>query len=171
MGEEPDHKGTRAALDKAQARTPGPRTSPVDGTQIQDPYNGLTPSEYDTKFGPHERRKYPGEHYEGDPDKDGFMGGKTEPASLPLGAVFDRLGEGTGQCVSLRGTPWEQRALPPELLNHAYRRYEVVKPLPDWVLAGKTAKAFGQRGGSTQFHTKGRNVDGLIAGGYLVEVS
>ena len=58
-----------------------------------------------------------------------------------------------------------------ETLNRGYHRYEVMKPLPDWVTEGRAAEAFGQPGGSTQYYTSSdHRVEELIADGILEEI-
>lgn len=126
----PGPTDAQKAQDLALAGTPGPRKNPIDGTAIDDPRQGLTPEEYDAEFGEYGHRKWPGQRYVGDPDKDGFVDGDRWPSTAPVGSVLDRLGEPGGSYLSPEGTSWESRSLAVETLNRQYHRYEILKPLP-----------------------------------------
>ena len=69
----------------------------------------------------------------------------------------------SGRYAAPIGTPLEQRSLLPGTKGSDHI-YEVLKPLQ--VDKGKTAAAFGQRGGGTQFRLP-QSVQELIDQGYL----
>lgn len=80
----------------------------------------------------------------------------TAPYMLAEGLIVDQFGQESGSFLYPDGTPFEQRSLPPSLLNttdpdypHGYHRYEVTRAFR--VRTGLTAPAFGQPGGGVQF--------------------
>ncbi|KAL8283482.1 hypothetical protein RQP46_005585 [Phenoliferia psychrophenolica] len=97
--------------------------------------------------------------------------------SLPVGTRVDRFGYEGGRYVSPAGTPYVQRALPPQNLDtptgdprypYNYRVYEVQKAIV--VLAGPIAPWFGQPGGGVQYMTYS-NISRLLRGGYLRQLN
>jgi hypothetical protein len=124
------------------------------------------------------------------PDHDGFAtvhrGGTMVPdrhtETLVPGQRIDRFGPENGRFLSPDGTPFPDRALPPDSLiarpgdhtPHGYHRYEVTRPFQ--VSSGPAAPAFGQPGGGTQHYLDsslyppgaGRvNVEWLVKNGFL----
>ena len=89
--------------------------------------------------------------------------GKPDHYSLVLkvGTIVDRFGCGTGTYMSPGGTPFAERALPPQSLDtyhsspptyhYNYHLYKVVKAFK--VDAGPVAPWFGQKGGGLQYVT------------------
>jgi Tuberculosis necrotizing toxin len=100
------------------------------------------------------------------PDHDGFAtvhrGGTMVPdrhtETLVPGQRIDRFGPENGRFLSPEGTPFPDRALPPDSLiarpgdhaPHGYHRYEVTWPFQ--VSSGPAAPAFGQSGGGIQHY-------------------
>lgn len=83
------------------------------------------------------------------PKNDGFVPSTIKQEILPVGAKLDRYGSQKGGFLAPKGTPSDQRALAPGSMADGYHEYEVIKPLP--IKSGKTAPAFGQSGGGTQY--------------------
>jgi hypothetical protein len=126
------------------------------------------------------------------PDHDGFAtvprGGKMVPdrhtETLLPGQRIDRFGPENGRFLSPDGTPFEDRALPPDSLTarpgdpvpHGYHRYQVVRPFQ--VSSGPVAPAFAQPGGGVQHYLDpslyppgaDRNVEWLVKNGFLKRV-
>jgi hypothetical protein len=95
-----------------------------------------------------------------------------EPFDLPVGFRMDRKGGVRGSYVSPEGTPFPDRALPPDSLDQPYHAYEVVKPfdaesgIPE---IGRIAPAFDQSGGGVQYKLP-QSVKWLIANEYIKEI-
>ena len=107
------------------------------------------------------------------PPNNGFDG-KPTVGTLDSPAEFDRYGgyindEGkfvdTGTFTSPTGVPFEHRSVTPATLNKPYRKYEVIKPIPN-VQSGKAAPWFDQPGGGIQYNMPMKIKD-LIKGGYI----
>ncbi|MUL41046.1 DUF4237 domain-containing protein [Streptomonospora sp. PA3] len=93
------------------------------------------------------------------PPHDGFAleGGRPRSAekAVPAGAMVDRFGSPFGSFLAPAGTPFSERALPPDSLNtwpggpeHNYRCYRVAESFTARV--GPIAPAFEQPGGGLQ---------------------
>lgn len=65
------------------------------------------------------------------------------------------------------GTPFPERALPPQSLDAGYHRYEALRPIPVW--EGPIAPAMAQPGGGMQHQFPHPIVD-LLNAGYLREI-
>ena len=65
------------------------------------------------------------------------------------GDQVDRYGFPGGSFVSPAGTPYGERALPPDTAGKPYNLYTVVKPFP--VAVSRVAPAFGEPGGGVQY--------------------
>jgi hypothetical protein len=83
-------------------------------------------------------------------------GAAVVPHMLEPGLIVDQFGQESGTYLYPLGTPFDQRSLPPSVLNttdprfpYGYHRYEVVRPFR--VRAGIVTRAFGQPGGGIQF--------------------
>jgi hypothetical protein len=100
-----------------------------------------------------------------------------QPYTLQPGETVDRFGQPDGTFLAnKRGTPFNQRALPPSNLNtysgspeSNYHVYCVLKPLK--IQKGGIAPAFGQDGGGEQYYLGNGRVQDLIAGGTLREIA
>ncbi len=118
------------------------------------------------------------------PDFDGFDGARVDMPMRP-GEVLDRFGSPDGRYLAPDGTPFPERAMPPDSLDPTaevdlnYHRYEVLKPFD--VPTGYIAPAFGQPGGGLQMFVDGNkfpdalptdrvNVQWLLDHDYLKEV-
>lgn len=88
----------------------------------------------------------------------------TEAVVLAAGTEVDRFGGPEGRVLSLAGTPFGTRALPPEHRAHGYHQYRVLRPLPVWRTV--SAAWFAQPGGAVRFRTTYPVAD-LVAFGYL----
>ncbi len=66
---------------------------------------------------------------------------------IPVGAVLDHLGNGSGHVLYPLGTPMSQRSLPPTDLTQPRTGYLVLRPLPDPCRAARIPPWFGQPGG------------------------
>lgn len=113
---------------------------------------------------------YPGE--KGDKNTKGFLDGKYEEAEIPKKTIITRYSytepdEDSGNYFSPSGTPFEERALPPNQKEGYYSAYEVVKPIP--CKEGTIAPWFDAPGGGVQYMTD-LSFKELIAGGYLKKV-
>lgn len=87
---------------------------------------------------------------------------------LPAGTSVDRFGTPQGNLVYAARTPYANRSLPPEWVNHGYHVYRVQRPLA--ALAGVAVPWFGQPGGGTAYVLP-RSVQELLDDGTLVEVA
>lgn len=90
------------------------------------------------------------------PPEEGFSLGPDgkpilEPNTLHPGDTIDRFGEPRGRYASPDGTPYEQRAVPPDSAAQPYHQYRVEKPLPSDVTEGEIAPWFEQPGGGVQY--------------------
>ncbi|MER5354279.1 TNT domain-containing protein [Kitasatospora sp. NPDC002551] len=114
---------------------------------------GLRPGQFLSWYRDGLNWKYPGE--DGFDDKDGTI--DKAAVELAAGTKLDRFGDTGGRFLSTAGTPYPQRALPPDSLNpivknnteqDSYHCYTVLKPFK--VQQGRIAAAFNQPGGGTQ---------------------
>ena len=99
--------------------------------------------------------------------------------------MIDRFGSEFGAYLSLEGTPYSGRAIPPQSLDNKtnpagcnYSRYKVLQTFP--VYSGPIAEGFGQPGFGIQYvldasvfpgNPAGFNVGYLVANGYLARVT
>lgn len=169
---------TRAAID------PHTRLGP-DVVDHSRPGGDLIPQDYD-RFGALSKDEFLDKHWDADhvnswddttgswryPDNDGFTGTPLvdEP---PAGTRFDRFGGESGDFVADEGTPFGDRALPPDSLGKDYHLYETTKPFDDasgYPTVGSTAPAFEQPGGGIQYKLP-RSVQWLREHGYIQEVA
>ncbi len=67
--------------------------------------------------------------------------------AVPVGAVLDHLGNGSGHVLYPLGTPMSQRSLPPTDLTQPRTGYLLLRPLPDECRASRVPAWFGQPGG------------------------
>ncbi|HWM06669.1 MAG TPA: TNT domain-containing protein [Actinophytocola sp.] len=104
----------------------------------------------------------PGEQY----PEGGSAPGEAEV--LDEGTELDRFGRWEGRVFAEAGTPFGQRSLPPAHLEHGYRRYRVLAPLPVW--RAVSAAWFGQTGGGIRYRTTHSAME-LIALGYLADIT
>ncbi|MDN3583714.1 TNT domain-containing protein [Mucilaginibacter flavus] len=97
---------------------------------------------------------------------------------LKAGLLVDRYGgyfdadstfQDKGTFLSLKGVPFEQRALPDNTLNKPYRVYKIVKPIAK-VREGIIIPWFGKAGLGTQYEVP-YDVNTLKKEGYLKEVA
>ncbi|MCP3931902.1 MAG: glycohydrolase toxin TNT-related protein, partial [Bacteroidetes bacterium] len=97
---------------------------------------------------------------------------------LPPGKKLDRYGgwndsdgfHDKGNFFSDTGTPFKNRALPPETIKSPYNNYEVVEPFE--VESGPIAPWFGEPGGANQYlvpKSEG-GIDGLLKSGKIKKV-
>jgi hypothetical protein len=105
----------------------------------------------------------------------GAVPGTEKIVTLPPGRLVDRLGEDTGRFVSPQGVPFIERSLAPgsgaalsPAASTPYRRYEVLKPLPNAIEA-EVALAFGQPGGGTQILLE-KPISWYVTNQYLKEI-
>ncbi len=105
-----------------------------------DPLGGMTPTDFDSLFGPAGARVFP--------DNNGFPPGYVpQPANLPAGTIIDRIGSEQGSYLAPDGTPLGGRAIMPESVGGEYNRYMISgKPMPDgWqIVEGPVQPWFGQ---------------------------
>jgi uncharacterized protein YukE len=105
-----------------------------------DPLGGMSPDDFASHFGTPETRVWPG--------NDGFPAGyEAQQAHLPAGALIDRFGSEYGRYLAPDGTPFADRALPPESMGGDYNRYMVTgKALPPgWqIVEGPVEPWYGQ---------------------------
>ncbi|KLU82168.1 hypothetical protein MAPG_01244 [Magnaporthiopsis poae ATCC 64411] len=154
-----------------------PTPIPVDSIlATYDRLGGMCPGKfletfYDDKTG---RWRYP--------DQRGYSvddGGRPIKGSMtiPPGTLVDRFGAETGRFVTPAGTPYTQRALPPDNLltlagnqkfPYQYRVYRVVKPIVAEI--GPIAPAFGQPGQGVQCQLQKR-VSEMVADGSMEPVN
>jgi hypothetical protein len=97
------------------------------------------------------------------PDNDGFVG-TPKKITLQSGTKIDRYGDEFGKFAAPEGTPYGQRALPPNSENSPYNSYEVIKPFD--VASGITSPWFDQPGGGTQYQLP-MAINDLIKQGYI----
>lgn len=90
------------------------------------------------------------------------------PEVLKAGAEIDRFGTPEGRVLSVAGTPFKERSLPPQAADEGYRRYRVTRDLP--VHRTISAPWFGQPGGGARYRTTYPVAD-LVALGYLTEIT
>jgi Tuberculosis necrotizing toxin len=104
----------------------------------------------------------PGEQY----PEGGSAEGEAEV--LDEGAELDRFGPPQGRVFAEAGTRFAQRSLPPAHLDHGYRRYRVLRPLPVW--RAVSAAWFAQPGGGVRYRTTQSAIE-LVALGYLADIT
>ncbi|UMB68202.1 glycohydrolase toxin TNT-related protein [Mycobacterium paraterrae] len=133
--------GTGAAVEAglpAQVVTEG--GAPLAVMRGWDPLGGMSWDDFATHFGTPETRAWPG--------NDGFPAGyELQPAHLPEGTIIDRFGSEYGRYLAPDGTPFADRALPPESSGGDYNRYMVTgKGLPPgWqIVEGPVEPFYGQ---------------------------
>ena len=85
---------------------------------------------------------------------------------LPVGAVFDHIGDRSGHVLYLFATPFEQRSLPPTDLNLPRTGYVLDAPLPDTCDVSTVEPWFGQPGGGVMV-TLDRVIAYYVDGGVL----
>lgn len=109
------------------------------------------------------------------PPDDGFdlsAGRAPKEVDLPEGYIMDRYGEPYGRYTSPSGTPFPERAIPPDSVGQPYFQYRVTKPFDEesgMPRAGAIAPWFEQPGGGVQFHLP-KPVQWLEEHGYLTKV-
>jgi uncharacterized protein YukE len=122
----------------AETLTPG--GAPLSVLQGWDPVAGMSWDDFADRFGTPETRVWPG--------NDGFpQGFDPQPAHLPSGTIIDRFGSEYGRYLASDGTPFADRALPPESVGGDYNRYMVTgQPLPQgWqIVEGPVEPFYGQ---------------------------
>lgn len=131
------------------------------------PYGDLSPQEFvDTHLNGFTETGYPDWRWPGD---NGFDG-PPSPHGLDVGDKIDRIapGGGDGRFASPSGTPFPDRAIPPDRLSPAFSTtdYTVLKPLPSDVVKGPIAHAFEQPGGGVQYYFP-KGIQWYIRNGYL----
>jgi hypothetical protein len=104
----------------------------------------------------------PGEQYPEGGTADG------EAEVLGEGTEIDRFGRWEGRVFAAAGTPFAQRSLPPAHLEHGYRRYRVLRPLPVW--RAVSAAWFAQAGGGVRYRTT-HSAQELVVLGYLADIT
>jgi len=87
---------------------------------------------------------------------------------LEEGTEIDRFGRWEGRVFAAAGTPFAQRSLPPAHLEHGYRRYRVLRPIPVW--RAVSAAWFAQSGGGVRYRTTHSALE-LVALGYLADIT
>jgi hypothetical protein len=180
------HGADRSVADAAEHTVVDPRAHL--GPEVIDharPGGNLIPEGYD-RFGGLSEDEFLAKHWDPDtlnewdgsrgnwryPAREGFDGPSREVTDLPTGFRFDRFGGEGGEYVSPTGTPFEQRALPPDSLGKPYKNYELAKPFDaesGYPRVGKVARAFEQPGGGIQLKLP-RSVQWLRENHYLREV-
>lgn len=106
------------------------------------------------------------------PGNDGFDGPTYTDTANP-GEMLDRFGLDQGQFLSPAGTPYADRALPPDSVTLGYNEYMVLKPFD--MTAGRPCDGFGQTPSSdalqyklgTTPEGKRMTVEWLVSNGYL----
>ncbi len=93
---------------------------------------------------------------------------QAEAEVLEEGAELDRFGRWDGRVFAAAGTPFAQRSLPPAHLEHGYRRYRVLRPVPVW--RAVSAAWFAQTGGGVRYRTTHSAME-LVALGYLADIT
>jgi len=101
------------------------------------------------------------------PSNDGFASRRDDV--LNPGTIIDRYGRPSGRYAGEPGASISERGLPPGTEALGYRRYEVVQPLPVEVGPAAGVKAFGAKGGATQYYFK-RSIADLVKSGHLREI-
>jgi uncharacterized protein YukE len=105
-----------------------------------DPLGGMSSDDFASNFGTPETRAWPG--------NDGFPSGyDPQPAHLPTGTLIDRFGSEYGRYLAPDGTPFADRALPPESVGGDYNRYMVTGEAlpPGWrIVEGPVEPFYGQ---------------------------
>ncbi len=135
-------------------------------------YGGLPPTEFLARYFDEKGNSYnyPPDFGFAHPEKFGNAKPIIYPKLLPMGYRVDRFGGESGAFLSPLGTPYSQRALPPNNLNtfsgdraHRcnYHAYEVTRPFE--VDAGPIAAAFQQPGEGLQLHTLAKYIPGAPA--------
>ena len=154
------------------AETVTPGGAPLAVMHGWDPLGGMPWDDFSSHFGTPETRVWPG--------NDGFPPGyDPQPAHLPAGTLIDRFGSEYGRYLAPDGTPFADRALPPESMGGDYNRYMVTgKALPPgWqIVEGPVEPWYGQTPspGSLQYMIVGPdgvkvNVKELVDRGILDE--
>lgn len=110
------------------------------------------------------------------PPNRGFIEFISEP--LAVEKEIDRYGgyidNTTGQFIdkgtfaSPKGTSFESRALPAETINKPYKKYKVIKEIPD-VKKGSAIPWFNQPGMGTQYELP-KGINKLLEEGYIIEI-
>jgi uncharacterized protein YukE len=122
------------------AETVTPGGAPLAVMHGWDPLGGMSWDDFASHFGAPETRIWPG--------NDGFPPGyDPQPAHLPQGTIIDRFGSEYGRYLAPDGTPFADRAVPPESMGGDYNRYMVTgQPLPPgWqIVEGPVEPFFGQ---------------------------
>lgn len=90
-----------------------------------------------------------------------------DPVVLDADTVVDRVGDPDGRVLFADGTPFAERALPPQHRERGYHRYRVMRPLP--VRRATAAPWFGQPGGGVRYRTT-YSVAELVELGHLAEL-
>lgn len=104
----------------------------------------------------------PGEQYpEGGSDE-------AEAEVLEEGTEIDRFGRWEGRVFAAANTPFAQRSLPPAHIEHGYRRYRVLRPVPVW--RSVSAAWFAQSGGGVRYRTTHSALE-LVALGHLADIT
>ncbi|MEU6643778.1 glycohydrolase toxin TNT-related protein [Saccharomonospora sp. NPDC046836] len=140
---------------------------PAALTEGHDPLGELSEHEWEQRYLARdgERREYvwpPGEQY---PEGGSAAG---EPVVLPEGALLDRFGTAHGRVYAADGTPFAQRALPPDQLDVGYRRYRVVREVPLWKV--ESVAWFAQPGGGERYCSVYSAAE-LVTLGYLTDIT
>ena len=154
------------------AETVTPGGAPLAVMHGWDPLGGMSFDDFASHFGTPETRVWPG--------NDGFPQGYVpQPSNLPEGTIIDRFGSEYGRYLSPDGTPFSDRAIPPETVGGDYNRYMVTRePLPPgWrIVEGPVEPFFGQTPspGALQYMIEGPdgvrpNVQELVRLGILDE--
>jgi uncharacterized protein YukE len=105
-----------------------------------DPLGGMPWDDFASHFGTPETRVWPG--YDGFPP-----GYDPQPVHLPAGTLIDRFGSEYGRYLAPDGTPFADRALPPESMGGDYNRYMVTGEAlpPGWrIVEGPVEPFYGQ---------------------------
>ncbi|MHA6801130.1 TNT domain-containing protein [Bounagaea algeriensis] len=157
----------RAAYSAQQPADPtGPEAAGILGPATALPAELLTGYEPDGGFDPREWDC----NYRDDTGEGGYVWppsgspGSVEP--LPAGAEVDLLGTPARRVVFAAGTPFAERAQPPEYRRRPYRRFRVRRAVP--VVRDEAQAWFGQPGGGTRYVLPCSVVE-LAASGSLVE--
>lgn len=133
-----------------------PRPVPDEMTEGYEPYGRASESAWERRFIAAEGVDYVWPPL--DPGK---------PIMLEEGVYLDHFGPAYGRVFAADGTPFAERALPPEWLDQEYRRYRVARRVPMWV--SEAPQWFGQPGGGTRYRGP-LGADELVTLGYLAEV-
>jgi len=100
------------------------------------------------------------------PANDGFEGHRHHQ-TLHKNALVDRYGFPAGHYLSPVGTPFTQRAIPPDAVVKPYYVYRVKKRLR--VESGKIAPFYGEPGGGRQYFLPDVTIEALVQQGVLKE--